>query len=367
MNVRRNTAGHKLFFRLFPPPKVMLRKASGVDISDRAVRFVELKPESDGFTLGRFGEVFIPQGVVEDGMIKDSEMLKEVLVNLRKEYRIDFVNASLPEEKAYLFRMKVPTLSSGETYENIAFQLEEYVPIKASEAYFDFEVVKEAKEGEGGREVMVSVFPKEIVEGYLDVYTKAGLTPLAFEMEDSAIARALVPTGDMGTYMLVDFGYYKTGITIVSESEVQFTTTIDFGSSEFIKAISNNFKVNEEEAEKMYQDGAFSKDGEYSGFTKILLDSVRPLEEDIDRHYIYWHNHSDNKEVASKTIDKIIICGEGASMEGIAEHMTLTLRRQVETANIWQNAFSVDEYLPPISKLESLSYATALGLALRED
>ena len=54
-------------------------------------------------------------------------------------------------------------------------------------------------------------------------------------------------------------------------------------------------------------------------------------------------------------------------MEGIAEHMTLTLRRQVETANIWQNAFSVDEYLPPISKLESLSYATALGLALRED
>jgi hypothetical protein len=41
------------------------------------------------------------------------------------------------------------------------------------------------------------------------------------------------------------------------------------------------------------------------------------------------------------------------------------MRTPVHLADVWQNAFSFDSYIPEISYKQSLRFATVAGLALR--
>lgn len=342
--------------------------AVGMDISDHAVRFVELIPKHGTFTVGRFGEQALPAGAVQDGEIKDENILKTVLIGLRREHNLTYIRASLPEEKAYLFRIEVPILSPEETRENIAFQLEEHVPIGPADAVFDYAITNPLFDKGSGdkREAVVSVFPRPIVESYISVYQGAGLTPLSFEMEGSALSRSLIKNGDLGTYLIVDFGSERSGIAIYSRGAVHFTTTVDVGGEQLTLAIEKQLNVSHEEAEKLKREGAFSRNGQYRELFPILLDAITILKEQISKNFVYWHNHPDKKDATPPSIEKIILCGGDTNLEGLAEHFSLAMQTKVEIGNVWQNAFSTESYVPPISFSSSLSYGTAIGLALRE-
>lgn len=360
----------KFFFRAFPPPKFLLMSSVGIDISDHAVRFLELIPNQGAFKLGRFGEQTIPDGVISYGEIKDLGTLKTALIGLRRDHNLSYVRASLPEEKAFLFRQEIPDfLSEEEIRENISYQLEEHVPIKPEDAEFDYCLAESifAKNSPDTREILVSVFPKATVESYLDAYRSAGLMPLSFEMEGTALARSLVPFGDLGTYMIVDIGRFRTGISIVSKGAVNFTSTVEVGGETITEAIERHLKVTRDEAEKLKVEGAFSRNGRYREIFPILLDSLGQLTEQINKHYIYWHNHPDKKDSSPPAIEKIIVSGGDANLEGFSEHLSLSMRTGVVTGNVWVNAFSTEEYIPPLSRAPSLSYAVAIGLSLREE
>ncbi|MEK7567691.1 MAG: pilus assembly protein PilM [Patescibacteria group bacterium] len=341
----------------------------GIDISEHAVRFVEFVSTPKHLKLGRFGERTLPEGTILSGEIKDPGTLKTALIGLRREHNLSFVRASLPEEKAFLFRKEIPNyISSEEIRENIAFQLEEYVPIKVMDAEFDYSLAEPLfdKATPGTREVVVSVFPKSTVESYLDAYLSAGLTPLSFEMEGSSLQRALIESGDMGTYMIADMGRLRTSLAIVSKGAVHFTSTIEVGGEVITEAIEKSLSVSRDEAEKLKIEGAFSHHGKYRELFPALIESSRTLTDQIKKHYVYWHNHPDKKDSSPPAIEKVILCGGDANLEGLAEHLALSLRTFVVVGNVWTNAFSTDNYIPPLSRAESLSYASAIGLALRE-
>jgi len=359
----------KKFYRLFPPPQFLLMPAVGMDISDHVVRFVELIPHHGTFTIGRFGEQILPPGTVIDGEIKDPNTLKTVLIGLRREHNLLHIRGSLPEEKAYLFRTEVPVLPPEETKENIAFQLEEHVPIGPGDAVFDYTITNPLFEKPAGdkREVVVSVFPRTIVDSYISVYQGAGLTPLSFEMEGTALSRSLIKNGDQGTYLIVDFGAERTGIAIYSRGAVHLTTTVDVGGEQLTKAIQKQLNVPHEEAEKLKRSGAFSRNGQYRELFPILLDAIAVLKDQTNKQFVYWHNHPDKIDATPPPIEKIILCGGDANLEGLAEHFSLAMQTKVEIGNVWINAFSTERYVPPIAFSGSLSYATAVGLALREE
>ncbi len=344
--------------------------AVGIDISDHAIRFLELAPNRGTFKLGRFGEQSLPDGVISFGDIKDPGTLKTALIGLRREHGLSFVRASLPEEKAFLFKQEIPTdLSEEEIRENIAFQLEEHAPLKPEDAEFDYCQIESPfiKDSPSAREILVSVFPKATVESYLDAYKSAGLMPLSFEMEGTALARSLVPRGDFGTYMIVDIGRFRTGIAVVSKGAVHFTSTVEVGGEAITEAIGRHLSIPRDEAEKLKVGGAFSRNGQYREIFPILLESLAQLTEQINKHYIYWHNHPDKKDSTPPLIEKVIVCGGDANLEGFAENLSLSMRTRVVVGNVWVNAFSTEEYIPPLPYSSSLSYAVAIGLSLREE
>jgi type IV pilus assembly protein PilM len=287
-----------------------------------------------------------------------------VLVDIRRKFNLEFIRASLPEEKAYVFRMDVPLLTPDEVREHIAFELEEHVPLPLGDAVFDYQEVPGASKGGETRAVTVSVFPRKTVEAYTTMYLSAGLIPLGFEMEGDAMARAVVRKGDYGTYLLVDFGTERTGISIVSQGAVEFSSTVDIGGATLTAAIQKYFSISMEEAEKIKQEGRFARTGKDQDLFASLMNSVSALRDEINKHVNYWQTRPAQDGDPVKPIEKIILCGGDSNLSGFPEHLALTVTIPVELADVWVNTTALGPYVPPIRFNESLSYTAAIGLAL---
>lgn len=336
--------------------------AVGLDISDASMRFVELIETRNGFVIGRFGEHSIPPGVIESGEIKKPAELRTIFSEIKKQHGLEYVSVSLPEEKAYLFELKLPAMKFSEVRGSIELSLEEHVPLKADEVLFDYEILKET---DSALYVAVSAVPRTLVDGYLDAFSETGITPVAFEIETQSIARSVVPAGDKQSYIIVDFGNLRAGITIVSEGVVQFTLTVSVGGYTLTDIIAKSLNIPFEEAEKMKREKGLSAGGDHDDVLAALSVPITTLRDEIAKDVTYWQNHEDDYGKKRTPIKKVYLCGGDSNLVGLVDYLAAGLSVPVEIANVFANANTLKTYVPSISFDESLRYAAAIGLALR--
>ncbi len=351
--------------RFFPPLRMLARPAVGIDISDSSVKFLELVERSGVVAVGRFGERAIPQGVVLGGHIKDDKRLAQVLAALRKDQGLSYVCAALPEEDAYLFQTHIPNATEQTAARSmIEFQIEEHVPLSSAEVLFDYEKIGSVSR-EGERAVAVTVYPKAAAAAYAKVFSDAGLDALSYEVEAQAVSRAIIPSGDPGTYLMVDFGRARTGLGIVREGVLLFTATIDVGGDDITEAIMKTFKVSPEEAEQIKNERGFTRASGNDELFAALMSTVSALQDEINRHLVFWASRIGERGSEARPIESIVLCGGNANLRGLTDYLAKSLRLPTRVADVWTNTFSYDDYIPPIDREHSLGYATAIGLALR--
>lgn len=327
----------KTFFKLFPPPKYLNIPYAGLDISDDAIRCVKYSEGHSGYTLQSYGYRELKPGIVDSGYIKDEKALIAELTVLVKELKISTIKASLPEERMYLFKTEVPDVGEDQIRQNIEFKLEENVPVSASDAIFFFDKLP-ANLSDGKTYASVSVTPRDLVNSYLKALQAANLTVVSFEIQAKAIARAVVPHDSPDTQLLVHIMNKKTGLYIVSSGVICFTSTISWG-------------------------------GEQIRGKKIadVSDDIFSLRHEIERVYSYWaqHGHSQTANPSDQPgIKSIIISGHDAVAVSQISHLSPNPKIEICVADVWQNAFSINHYVPKMPFEESLDYTTAAGLAL---
>ena len=349
------------FYQFFPPPQFLQMPAVGLDISDTSMRFAELIETRKGLVIGRFAEKAIPRGIIESGEVKKPTDLRAILSDLKKEHHLEYVAVSLPEEKAYLFDLRLPAMKYSEIRGAIELSLEEYIPLKADEALFDYEIEQET---DTAILVSVSATPRALVDGYLEAFSETGIMPVSFEIEAHSIARSVVPEGDKNAYMIVDFGKARTGLTIVTNGFVQFTSTIPVGSRALTDAIMKNMSISFEDAEKIKQEKGISGFTDNEELSLSLVTTISILRDTINKHYAYWQTHEEGGK-KHEPIQKIYLCGGDANLTGLVNYLAAGLSVSVELAQAMVNVNSLDQYVPEINFNDSLRYATAIGLALR--
>jgi len=355
----------KSFFNFFPTPNFLLRPAVGLDISDRSIRFVELIKKGGEIVLGDYGEKEIPEGALIEGDIKDIDLVKDVLENIKATYDFRFVRLSLSEQQSYLFKITLPRVEQNKLRENIEEQIAGRVPLPRESINFDYTIVKCGSASSADKQTIdvgVAVMPHAVIAQYLTLLTESGLVPLSFELEAHAITRAIVNPNDCGTIMIVDIGATRTGIAIVSDGIIQFTTTLNVGGNLLTEAIIKKFNIDFKEARELKERIGLiaDKDEKLDMFSTLVL-PVSTLRDEIKRYYIYWHTQ---KEEEHRKIEKIILCGGEANVPGLREYLSASLKEYVEMGNPWRNITNFENYIPEIPYNHSLRYTTALGLAL---
>ena len=157
----------KFFYRFFPTPSFFGTSSFGLDIGDESLKFLELVNTKNGLRVGRYGEYAILPGVIELGRIKNSKSIEEILLKLRNEIGLRSARVSLPETQVYLFRLRLEKLGLVNIRESIEFALEEHVPLQASGAIFDYEIIYEDTQS---IELQVATIPKNVIESYLSIF-----------------------------------------------------------------------------------------------------------------------------------------------------------------------------------------------------
>lgn len=340
--------------------------ALGFDISDDSVRALELTEKNGVYQVGFHTSARVPKGIISGGEILNPVKLQEMLRAIQRRHRFVFVNASLPEQKSYLFTTTVKG-SAASIQQNIEFNLEENVPLRANEAVFDYEIFRSyRKQGSAHRDVKVSVVSRHLSESYTALLRRAGLRPLSLMVESEAVARAIIPENDNRTFMTVDLGKTRTGISVVSEGVVLYTSTIEIGGAHLTEGLAQKLNIPLEVAEEQKQKHGLWGEGEATEASRILREKLQMILGQIEHHMRYWHTQVDERGIHSKRIETILLCGGGALMRGITAEFKTVFSTHTELANVWSNVPFRQNYIPGITFEESLSFATAIGLALKE-
>ncbi|MBU4480419.1 pilus assembly protein PilM [Patescibacteria group bacterium] len=357
-----------LFLKYFPTPDFLKMPSIGLDISDNSVRFVSFIDYKKTNALGKFGKIDLPKGVVSRGEIKDKSKLVEILKAVKKDFSSNFVRVSIIENNSYIFKTQISKTEDMD-YEEMKgllnFKLEQNVPIKPEEAVFDFDIISET---ESNFDLAVTVLPKKLVEEFIEVFDEVGLTPLSFEVEAQAVARSVIENKNKRTFMVVDFGEERTGVSIVSDGIVQFTATIDIGGDGLTQSIKKDLNISETEAEKIKKEKGFVKINSDNELFFSMLNTMAVLKDEINKYLAYWHTHKDNiiEGKTIKLVEKIILCGSEGSLKGLDDYLSLGVSLDVEKANVWVNKFKFDDFVPEMDFSESLGYSAAIGLAMKD-
>jgi len=358
-------------FSLFSKQK----SAIGLDISDATLRLMQLDRLGTGFFPVAFSEVTLAKGLVVDEKIGNPEKLAEVIrVSRLKpafgQFTSSYVALSVPESKSFVRVITVPKMTEKEAREAVPLEAEQYIPIASDQVYMDYRtVLGEEKRGSDKMKVVISATPKNVVDDYVQVAKLAGLRPIAIEVESEAVARCLISKKrEQEPTLILDVSSLHTHLIIYDQGTLQFTSSLPVAGNSFTTQIAQQLTVSPEEAEKLkIQMGLIATKGGgkvRAAVAPLLASLIEAIRNTVN----FYREHSDG----ARQISRVLLCGGGAKLRGLNEYLNQALngvgqpQLLVEVGDPWVNVLEQPiKKIPPISKADSISYATALGLALR--
>lgn len=348
----------------FAPPRYMSLPLSGIDISTSGVKAVRLKEGPDGLLLDQYAEVILAAGAFTDGEIVDHDAVVAAVREAAKKAGISVTNAALPESKSYLFETTAQGSKKEEWSTAIEQHLDELIPIPPKETVFDIVGIEESHAG--GTLIAGIGFARRIVDDILSTFDQAAVGVRAFEGEPFAIARALLPAGDTSTTLIIDVGKTTTKLVVVSKLIPRFATTIGIGGHSLTLAVQKHFGVTETEARKIKAERGIVTSHGNEDYLGAMLSTVSAIRDEISHRLEYWQEKA-ALATEHEPVSQAILVGGNASIRGLPEYLEGSLKIPVMLGDVFTNLASRDTWVPELDYTESLAYATAIGLALRDN
>lgn len=338
------------------------QNAFGLDVTGSSFKLLQLKKEGKEAKVLGYSDVSLPKGLIISDAIADPKTFAYLFRQavLRPQYgklEGSQVIASLPESKSFVRVIQIPLMSDAETETAVPVEAESFIPLPIDQVYLDWQKLGLKNDKQ---EVLIIASPKEFVEKYLQILESAGLTVTALEVESQSCHRALVDFNIKPTCLIVDLDAFRTSLIMVEEGNLQFTSSIPIAGSSFTEAIARSLGVSSQKAEMIKRKVGLSNTAEYPNIKTALLPVIGNLVAEIKNIVKFHSEHSQNK------VQKIILAGGSAKLKNLAENLSPEFQAEgltVEMGKPWMNLPEIKS--PPFDEFDSLSYTTAIGLAMR--
>jgi type IV pilus assembly protein PilM len=376
-----------------------LSNAFGLDIGDRSLKIAQTVRSrgARGYRVTAWGSVDLDEGVMDRGEVMDADKcvtaLNQLLKECRGKLRGRAVVACLPEVKSFIKIIDVPKDANESAINKaISMELEQNVPLPLDEIYYDWQILGDkqppaakpeepapaeaAKPADGAQppeappvvappvatemRVLVGAAPKAVIDGYTSVLERAGLVPVALEIEATAIARSIVPVkDDQQAVGILDIGATRSALIIYDAGVIQMSISIPISGFAITKLVSDSLKVTMEDAELLKVECGLDVNRCEDKMWRILYPLIEDITEKIRNALRFYKIGFPN----GKKIETLYLCGGGAQFREIDTVLSRKLALKVTRGNPLSN---IDERLPKGFPTElSLNYTTALGLAIR--
>ncbi|MFH1565085.1 MAG: type IV pilus assembly protein PilM [bacterium] len=352
----------------------------GLDISDTSLKFVQLKKASE-LKLGKskdkkiveklemscFNSIKLPPGLIINGEIKNQEETAKQINKLLYSSKCGNIFSKnvitvLPQTQTFIKLLQIPNTPEEEMLKAISEEVVKHIPLVLDEVYIDWQIINRE---EKKLNVLIGTAPKKIVDQYIKTLDQASLQLVALEIEAASICRALIPEinkdeSDSDAYLIIDLGASRSSLIVCSKKTVYFTINAPISGNTITKQIADSLKIDTFKAQKAKQICGLNKNKCKGVMLEILNDMIKNLIDYIEQAISFFQGNYPQKQ-----IKKIILCGGGGNLLEIDKILFEYLKIPVIKGDAWikvrQN--KADKY--NALNNNSLSYTTAIGLALR--
>lgn len=337
--------------------------AFGLEISGNSLKILELGKKGSQFTLKACHNTPLPKGLVVNDAITDLKTFDYLLHTALQKPQLgkvgsSYVVASLPESKSFVRVIQIPQMSDSEAENAVPYEAESFIPLPIDQVYLDWQKIGNVGEK---MNILMIASPKDFVDKYLEFLDKAGLKPVALEVESQSCHRALIAPGSDETTLIIDIGASRSSLLMVEAGNLQFTSTIPIAGNTFTESIAKSLGVASAKAEEIKKKVGLSNTPEYPNIQTASLPALNNLTEEIKNILRFHGEHSE------KTVSQVLLTGGGAAMKNLAEILGEQLRdagvAQTLVADPWKNLAGLQSALP--AGIEPLGLTTTVGLAMR--
>lgn len=348
--------------------------AFGLNLGDASVKLIQLKQKSGlkkepYFDVLTIREAGLPLGCIAKGEIQQPDIVVQTIQSLlQKTEREEKINAqwavgSLPVTKSFLKLITIDTPKEKITGEIVALETGKHLPVDINNVYFDWQEIEDGNYAEEGKTyVVVAATPKNIVNSYTDIFIRAGIHPLALEVEELSIARAMVTAkknyhGEARA--ILDLGSSRSSIIIYDKGSVQFSSLISVCGDLVDTALVNNLKIEREEAEKLKRVNGVTYDSANPKYLKTVEELVDRLVDEIRQVMNFYAAHFEKPN----PITHITMSGGFAATKNLDKILSKKIGVDAYPGNAWKNL--LNKNLRGKDRYNGLPMASAIGLALR--
>ncbi|MFA5047791.1 MAG: type IV pilus assembly protein PilM [Patescibacteria group bacterium] len=337
-------------------------KAFGLDISDNSLRLAQLQRKNRGIKVQLYNEIKLPKDCLVQGEIKQQTVFIEHLIKLIKtrsgygKLREEVIT-SLPEAKTFLKTVNIPTVDDKDLPEKIKEILPQHLPLDIEEIYFDWQVIEQQADSST---LLIGASARDIVDSYNVAITKAGLSPVVFEIEAAAIARLLIEyNNNSRPQIIIDMGANRTGLFLYDHGLIKFTVNLPTSGNEITSLIAETLDLDPEKSEQAKIVCGLDQNKCHGAILEILSETINELVQQILKATDFYYS---NFQPADK-VEQIVLCGGGANFSGIAK--TIQEKTGIATAVSEPFAKIINPNSRYFSSQKSQSFVTAMGLGLR--
>ncbi len=147
--------------------------------------------------------VSIPETLLENGIVKDTAGLASLIKKAFKETHITerSIAVMIPEFATYNKMLEIPTAAKTDLDEAVRWQMREFLPEHGDQMVLDWKITERTS----SKITLLAVAVRnDILDGYIDAVSLAGLMPLAVETPAIAISRMVPVTEDYSIAVFLD-------------------------------------------------------------------------------------------------------------------------------------------------------------------
>lgn len=335
----------------------------GLDIGTTAIRLVELRGTGPQKSLVKYAYVPIDAKISMSDSKADQQKLAAAIADLVGQARLTTRNVAvgIPSLRVFTTVADMDRVPPNELGKAIRFQADAFIPTPVEESKIDWALLGDSPKEPGKLEILLSSIPNTFVEQRLDMLEGIGLNVIAFEPDNLALVRALVPPQVADPQVIIDMGRKNTDIVITMDGAPRLSRAIPTGTEALIKSAAQNLGVDDKQAEQFVFKFGLSQDKLEGQVYQAIIGTVDILTNEIDKSVKFFQGR-----YANDKLDRLIVTGGASVLPELPLHIANKFGLNVEIGNAWRNvAYSADRQ----NELAALSnqFGVAAGLAERQE
>jgi type IV pilus assembly protein PilM len=332
----------------------------GLDIGTTAIRVVQLTPSKQ---LVSYGMEPIDSKVAVSDSKSDQQKLAQVLQEVVAKAGISTKNVAvgLPSSRVFTSVVDIERLAPAELKKTIHYQADSIIPTPIADSKVDWTVIGDSPADANKVEVLITSVPNSFAESRLDLLESIGLNVIAFEPDNLALVRSILPPSAQNPQMVIDIGNKSTDLVISMKGAPRLTRSIPTGSEAIIKAAQQNLNIDENQATEFVTKFGLSQEKLEGQVYHAVIATVDLLMTDISKSIKFFETRYPNMK-----IEKIVMTGAASALPEFPLYIANKFNLNVEIGNAWGNVRYAPERQNELLAVSN-HFGVAVGLAERDE